>query len=122
MLVRGTIKDPRVQMATISAVEVSKDLRSAKVWVQVIGSATERKAAVTGLQSAAGFLRRELTHRLSLRSVPELRFVADESGERADRVMGLLSQIDRDRAGGAPESEESEESEEGAGSEDDESE
>lgn len=107
LLQRGAIKDPRVSMATISEVRVTKDLRNAKVYVQVIGSPEERTATVTGLQNAAGFIRRELSAVMTMRSVPELRFIADDTAEKADRVLGILAGIARDReaAGGtsAPE-------------------
>ena len=106
LLQRGRIKDPRVAEATISDVTVTKDLKVAKVYVQVIGNAEERDDTVEGLQNAESFIRRELRPKLSLRVVPQLIFRADETAERADRVLGLLAQIDRDRAGpegGAPE-------------------
>jgi ribosome-binding factor A len=97
LLVRGGIKDPRVKMATIADVQLTKDLKIAKVYVQVIGSGKEREQAVIGMTSAAGWIRKELKNRLSLRSVPELRFFADETGEKADKVLGLLAEIDRKR-------------------------
>ncbi len=100
ILLRG-LKDPRIRSATVSGVEVSRDLRNAKVFVQVIGDPKEREATVKGLSRAAGFLRRELLHRMSIRSVPELRFVLDEAAERADRVMGILAKLDRERRGAA---------------------
>lgn len=95
LLLRG-LKDPRIKMASVAEVKVSKDLRSAKVYVQVIGTDVDRKQTVLGLQSAQGFIRRELRERLSLRSVPELTFLADETAEKADRVFELLAQVKRD--------------------------
>ena len=96
LLQRG-LKDPRAQGATVSDVKVSKDLKSAKVWVQSLGTPAERDAAVEGLTRATGYIRKELRERLSLRVVPELTFFADEAAERADRVLGLLAQIGKDR-------------------------
>src|SRR5687768_8926520 len=96
LLQRG-LKDPRARGATVSDVKVSKDLKSAKVWVQYLGTPKERDSAVEGLTNATGFIRKELRERLSLRFVPELTFLPDEAGERADRVLGLLAQINRER-------------------------
>lgn len=96
LLQRG-LKDPRARGATVSDVKVSKDLKNAKVWVQYLGTPKERDSAVEGLTNATGFIRKELRERLSLRFVPELTFLPDEAGERADRVLGLLAQITRER-------------------------
>ena len=99
MISRGDIKDPGVSggMVTISEVKLSKDLRSAKIYVQIVGGKDARETAIDGMDRAAGFIRKQLASVLSVRKVPELRFVADESGERADKVMGLLAQIQRER-------------------------
>ncbi len=92
-LLQKGLKDPRARGATVSDVKVAKDLKTAKVWVQSLGTAKERDAAVEGLTSAVGYIRKELRERLSLRFVPELTFFADEAAERADRVLGLLAKI-----------------------------
>lgn len=97
LLQRGTLKDPRIKMASISDVKMSKDLMSAKVYVQVIGSEEDRIATIKGMQSAVGYIKKELRDRLSLRKVPELTFIADDSAEKADKVLGLLAGIARDR-------------------------
>ena len=114
LLTRGKIKDPRVRPATISEVRVAKDLKNAKVYVQLItGTAQEKKETVEGLRKASAWIRRALRDALSLRSVPELTFTLDETAEKADKVMGLLAQIERDRRtaerGGADDSESDEE-------------
>lgn len=97
MLQRGKLKDPRIGEATIAEVVVTDDLRIAKVYVQVLGSAEEREDTVEGLQAAEGWIRRELRPGLSMKSVPQLLFRGDETGEKADRVLGLLAQLNRDR-------------------------
>lgn len=108
MMIRG-LKDPRIStMATISEVKLSKDLKNAKIYVQVIGDAKDREQTVVGLASATGFIRRELRSRLSLRAVPELTFHGDDTAEKADSLMGLLADIKRQdeaRAGLMPEAE-----------------
>ncbi len=88
------VKDPRVHgagMLTITRVEVAEDVRSAKVWVSFVGGEPESaEAAMKGLARAAGFLRGEVTRRLSLRRAPELRFVHDRSAEAQARIEALL--------------------------------
>lgn len=89
------LKDPRIHgLVTITAVEVSPDLRTARVFVSVLGNSQEREATLQGLRSAAGFLHRALGG-LSLRRAPELTFVADDSMERADRLLRLLDHVHR---------------------------
>ena len=120
LLQRGSIKDPRVALATISEVRVTKDLRQAKVYVQVIGTPEEREATVKGLSSAAGFIRRELAKVMSMRVVPELRFVADDTAEKADRVLGLLAGLERDRSAKVPPSDSEADDDDESGADDDE--
>lgn len=103
LLQRGKLKDPRIGEATIAEVVVTKDLKIAKVYVQVLGGAEEREETVEGLQAAESFIRRELRPKLSLRIVPQLIFRGDETAEKADRVLGLLAQINREQKGGEPE-------------------
>src|SRR5216684_2428459 len=81
-LLRTRLKDPRVGFASITHVEVSGDLRHAKVFVSVMGSPEEQEGTVKGLKHAAGFLRRELAGRLVLRFMPELVFKLDMSIEQ----------------------------------------
>ena len=88
------MKDPRLApMTTILHVEVSKDLRYAKVFVSVLGSPEERKAAVETLNTASGFLRRELSDRLSLRNIPFLNFVQDDSIEKGTDLLAKIEQV-----------------------------
>jgi ribosome-binding factor A len=84
------VKDPRIGMITITAVNVSPDLHRARVFFSVLGDAAQRDRALAGLRSAAGFLRGELTHRLRLRVAPDLLFEFDPSLEQAARVARLL--------------------------------
>ncbi|HID86496.1 MAG TPA: 30S ribosome-binding factor RbfA [Anaerolineae bacterium] len=93
-LLQRKVRDPRLEFVTVTAVKVSHDLRHARVYVSHLGSEEEQQAALAGLQHAAGFLRHELRARLSLRRVPELTFVLDESIERGQRILELLHQIE----------------------------
>ncbi len=87
------IKDPRIGMITVTGVEVSRDIRTAKVFYTVGADGTARKEAQKGLESAAGFIRSSLAAGLTIRRVPELTFIYDKSsdyGEKIDRILEEL--------------------------------
>lgn len=88
-LLQFELKDPRVGMATITEVDVSGDLAHAKIYIVAHENAEE---TLKGLQSAAGFLRTQLSKRLSLRSVPQLHFVYDSTMERGLKLSQLIDQ------------------------------
>ena len=88
-LVARELRDPRVGMVTLTAVDVSPDMSHAKVFFTLLDK--ERLEEVQeGLRRAAGFLRSQLAKRVKLYSMPELRFEYDESVERADRLSRLI--------------------------------
>lgn len=91
-LIRFEVKDPRVGMATITAVEVAADYSHAKVYVTALGDRQQVEDSLEGLTRAAGFLRNELFRRLRLRVVPQLHFVYDESIERGMRLSSLIDE------------------------------
>jgi ribosome-binding factor A len=91
-LIRQEIKDPRVGMVTLTDVEVSPDYGHAKVFFTVLGDASQVDDAANGLNHAAGFLRRELGRRISLRTLPQLHFEYDESVERGVRLSRLIDE------------------------------
>ena len=94
MFLAEGVKDPRVTgLVTVTGVDMTRDLRHAKVFVSVMGTETDRSATLEGLSSVAGFLRSRLARSLSLRVAPEVHFVPDESIARAARIETLLSQI-----------------------------
>jgi ribosome-binding factor A len=95
-LLRTRVKDPRVGFASITHVEVSGDLRHAKIFVSVMGSPEEREATMRGLKNATGFLRRELAGRITLRYMPELVFKLDRSIEEGARILELIQQIEQE--------------------------
>ena len=87
-------KDPRIQgFVTVTGVDVTPDLRQARVYVSVMGSETERASTFEGLASLASHLRPKLARALRLRFAPEIEFRPDASIERAARIETLLSQI-----------------------------
>ena len=95
-IIRTELRDPRVgSMVTLTGVEMSRDQSHAKVFFTVLGAESAAKDAAEGLQRAAGFLRSELAHRLSTRSVPELHFHFDESVERGVRLSRLIDEAVR---------------------------
>lgn len=87
------IKDPRVSPVSITAVKVSKDIGTAKIFFTVSGDDSDRKAAETGLKSAAPYIRRELGQLMRLRFVPQLKFVYDESVGYGRKIDELLRQV-----------------------------
>jgi ribosome-binding factor A len=95
-LIRTRLKDPRVGFASITHVEVSGDLRHAKVFVSVMGSQEEQAATMKGLKHATGFLRHELASRLVLRFMPELVFKLDTSIAEGARILELLQKIEQE--------------------------
>ena len=88
------VKDPRVTaLVTVTGVEMTRDLRHAKVFVSIMGEDSQRASTIEGLTSVQGFLRSRLARSLSLRVAPEVQFVMDESVARAARIETLLSQL-----------------------------
>ena len=94
------IKAPRSAFVSITSVDVAPDLRHAKVLVSVLGSESERKSTIAGLHSAAGYIRRELAARLSLKYAPEIRIMYDDSIEEGSRILALIESVvpEEDRA------------------------
>ena len=93
-VIQREVKDPRVSFCTITHVEVSSDLKYVDVKVSVIGETEQKENTLVGLKSAAGFLRREISKRLSLRYSPEIRFSLDDSVDHLMKIDGLLKEID----------------------------
>jgi len=89
------VKDPRVQKAMLSvvAVDTTSDLKYCKVYLSALGLEDEREL-MRGIQSAAGYLRRELGNRLSLRHTPELTFKLDKSMEHGAHVSAILRELE----------------------------
>jgi len=89
MLIRNEIKDPRVSMVSILDVTVTKDLSQAKVYFDALNQ-DEHEACEKGLNSAAGFLRRELGRAIKLRNTPSLLFIYDDTEQRANDLSHLI--------------------------------
>ncbi len=93
-LLRTRVKDPRVGFASVTHVEVSGDLRHAKIYVSVMGEPDEKRQTIEALHHATGFLRRELAGRLTVRFMPEIVFKLDNSIEQGAHVLGLIRELE----------------------------
>jgi len=88
-LIRSQIKDPRIGMISVNAVQVSRDLAHAKVYITSLDD-SHREETLDILKKAAGFLRHELGQLMTTRVTPQLHFFYDESIERGSRLTGLI--------------------------------
>ncbi|MBI2204137.1 MAG: 30S ribosome-binding factor RbfA [Candidatus Rokubacteria bacterium] len=95
LLLQRELKDPRLGFVSVTEVETSKDLRSAKVFVSVLGGDEQWKASMAALVSARGFVRHWLRQHLDLRVTPDLEFRPDRSMEHAARIQALLKGLDQ---------------------------
>jgi ribosome-binding factor A len=97
-MLAGELKDPRLEgMVVVSEVRVQPDMKHARVFVNMQGSAKEQKDAIKALEHASGFIRRELIERLQLRRLPELHFTLDHSQEYSERIDQLLKEMKKDK-------------------------
>jgi ribosome-binding factor A len=93
-IVRTDLRDPRVTGVTVTAVEASRDLTFARVFVHLTGTDPERAEAIAGLEAAAVYVRRRLADMLPLRHTPTLRFVEDRAMAHGSRIEILLAEIE----------------------------
>ena len=93
-IIRGEIKDPRIHpMTSVMAVEVAPDLKTCKAYISVLGNQDAKEATIRGLNSAEGYIRRQLARNLSLRNTPEIRFILDESIEYGVNMSKLIDDV-----------------------------
>lgn len=93
-LLMREVSDPRLQSVTVTDVKLDPEIMYARVYVNALGDEAREPEVMAGLDRAGGFLRRELSKRLRVRSVPELRFVWDKTLASADRVERLLDDLE----------------------------
>ncbi len=110
LLQRG-IKDPRIGFVSVIRVETTRDLQNARVYVSVYGEEAAQAETLQGLSSAAGYIRHQLFRNLSLKTIPNLSFVLDDSIAHGVHIASVLKQLDQD--GDEPEAETDEETDEG---------
>ncbi len=94
IIMSDDIKDPRIdKMLTVTEVNVSKDLRYAKVYISFYGDRDTHSKIVEALNHASGFIRNILGKRVRLKTIPELRFILDESIDRGFRVINKIKEV-----------------------------
>ena len=93
MAILVELKDPRISDVTVTFVEVSPDLRQAKVHVSVMGDETKQRLSLLGLQNSAGFLQRKVGDRLDTRYTPRITFVLDKGLKNAEAVARSLNEV-----------------------------
>lgn len=97
-LLSSELNDPRLSgVVSITKVETSSDLTYARVFVSVLGDNSHQETVLSGINSAAGYIRRQLRSRLSMRFVPELNFILDHSIEEAEQVFRLMDRLTYDQ-------------------------
>ncbi len=112
-IIREEIKDPRINpMTSVSAVEVSPDLKTCKVYVSVLGDEQSQQETMEGLKSAAGYARTCLARSLDLRITPEIRFISDQSIEHGVEMIKKIDEVNANAgSGGTAEAQDTEETE-----------
>ena len=93
MAILAEIKDPRVRDVTVTHVEVTGDLRGAKVHVSIMGDEAKQKLSLQGLRSAAGFLQSKIAKRIETRYTPRLQFFLDQGVKRSIEISRILSEV-----------------------------
>lgn len=91
------VRDPRIGFITITDVELSPDLKRARVFYSVMGTNEDRTKAAEGLNSALGFIKREMASRLSLKFMPEIVFTQDNTMEQMDRLEKVFKELELQR-------------------------
>ena len=103
-ILRAGIKDPRVApMTSVVAVEVAPDLKTCKAYISVLGDEKAQADTLKGLQSAEGYIRRELARTINMRNTPEIRFIVDQSIEYGVNISKKIDEVTRDLKDGADE-------------------
>jgi len=100
-IVHGEMKDPRLGFITITKVDLTKDLRYARVYFSVLGEEREKRLALKGLNSAKGYIKGLLSDRIKLRFMPEVVFTIDESMEHTKHIYNILDKIKKEREDGS---------------------
>ena len=102
VIIQQELADPRLRFVTITNVDVSRDLRTAKVYFSALGENSAAQAAKKALESAAGTIRRYVGGHIKMRYTPEFHFIHDRSVEFSARVEQTLTEIHHDDTGKSP--------------------
>ena len=95
-IIMRELKDPRIGFVTVTEVDVSSDLRNAKLYVSILGSDKQIEDTWKGLNSSLGFIRRELAHRIRLKFIPDIKFLMDTSLEYSAHIQELLIKVQKE--------------------------
>jgi ribosome-binding factor A len=93
MAILTEMRDPRVKNVTVVGVEVLPDMKSAKIFVSIMGSEKEQQLGLSGLQSAAGFLQKKIAERIETRYTPRLTFVLDKGVKNSLEINRILREV-----------------------------
>ena len=91
------LRDPRKGFVTVTRAKVSDDYRYAKIFVSIMGTPKQKKTVLGGLKHAQGFVQKELSRRIQMRSFPEINFELDESIEKAFKITNAIDALSRER-------------------------
>jgi ribosome-binding factor A len=97
MAILTELRDPRVKHVTVVGVEVTPDMREAKVLISIMGNESQQRTTLTGLENARGFLQTRIAERIDTRYTPKLSFVVDDGVKKSVVVQQILDQIARER-------------------------
>lgn len=97
-IIARRVHDPRIGFVSITDVVISPDIKHANIYVSVLGNEKEKNESIAGLKSAAGFIRAQLCEIVELKTMPELRFLLDESLERGSRILVLMQKLKKEEA------------------------
>ena len=104
IILQNGIKDPRVApMTSVVAVEVAPDLKTCKAYISVLGDEKAQQDTIKGLQSAEGYIRRELARTVNMRNTPEITFIMDQSIEYGVNISRKIDEVTRELRNGAGE-------------------
>ena len=99
-IIRGEIKDPRIHpLTSVVTAEVAPDLKTCKAYISVLGDQEAQEKTLEGLNSAVGYIRRQLARNLNLRNTPEIRFIMDQSIEYGVHMSRLIDENHVEEAG-----------------------
>ena len=91
-LIQHDLKDPRVGFVTVTRIELSDNLKNAKVFVSIMGSDEQKENSIEGLNSAKGFIRSSLGKNLYLKHIPELHFKLDEAADHVEKITKIIGE------------------------------
>lgn len=95
-IIRNDVKDPRIPAITsVTDVDVTNDLKYAKVYISIYGDEAQKAGAMAALESSAGFIRHEIGRKMTIRALPELKFILDQSIEYGSYISEKIAEINR---------------------------